>query len=169
MVHPPHAKAFALHPTVHGNGVIPIKKQFMQRILEHFGWVHEHDAPAFLKPYRYDLVKVVDNTVAVCEWETGNISSSHRALNRVVKGFRDGVIHSATLIVPSSAMSRYLTDRVGNWNELQPYICMYEDLLHSYKLNGKIDHRHHFDILVFEHDLLLETVAPLRKHHHLIF
>lgn len=165
MVHPQRAPTFALHPTIHGNSVIPIKTQFVDRMMA-AGWLHEHDAPPSIKPYRYDLVKLVDaNTVAVCEWETGNVSSSHRALNRLVKGFRDGIIHSATLIVPSTAMGRYLTDRVGNWNELQPYFGIYEDLLHSYKESGKIDDRHHFEILAFEYDVLMDTVPLLRKHH----
>src|SRR5262249_1787238 len=55
------------------------------------------------------------------EWETGNVSSSHRSLNKLVYGLQRGVIHGGFLIAPSRALYRYLTDRVGNVPELASY------------------------------------------------
>lgn len=57
----------------------------------------------------------------VIEWETGNISSSHRSLNKICLALMGGLIDAAVVIVPSNKLSIHLTDRVGNIRELQPY------------------------------------------------
>ncbi len=57
----------------------------------------------------------------VIEWETGNISSSHRSLNKVCLAFLGGLLDAAVVIVPSNKCNVHLTDRVGNIKELQPY------------------------------------------------
>jgi len=59
------------------------------------------------------------------EWETGNISSSHRSLNKMVLGMIKGTLVGGALIVPTRAMYRYLTDRVGNYEELEPYFDLW--------------------------------------------
>lgn len=55
------------------------------------------------------------------EWETGNISSTHRALNKMTLGLLKGLLIGGVLIVPTRAMYKYLTDRVGNYPEIEPY------------------------------------------------
>lgn len=62
------------------------------------------------------------------EWETGNISSSHRALNKIVLGIIQKQIIGGILVLPQRALARYLTDRVGNYEEIAPYLPMYANL-----------------------------------------
>jgi hypothetical protein len=57
----------------------------------------------------------------VVEWETGNISSSHRSLNKMCLALQGGLAEAAVLIVPSARLYVHLTDRIGNIKELQPY------------------------------------------------
>jgi Restriction endonuclease BamHI len=57
----------------------------------------------------------------VIEWETGNISSSHRSLNKICLALMGELIDAAVVIVPSNKLNVHLTDRVGNIRELQPY------------------------------------------------
>lgn len=57
----------------------------------------------------------------VIEWETGNISSSHRSLNKICLALMGELIDAAVVIVPSNNLNVHLTDRVGNIRELQPY------------------------------------------------
>ena len=55
------------------------------------------------------------------EWETGNISSSHRSLNKLCLALMGGLIDAGVLVVPSFKLYPHLTDRIGNIRELQPY------------------------------------------------
>lgn len=57
----------------------------------------------------------------VVEWETGNISSSHRSLNKMCLALMGGLVDAGVLIVPSFYLYPHLTDRIGNIRELQPY------------------------------------------------
>lgn len=57
----------------------------------------------------------------VVEWETGNISSSHRSLNKMCLALMGGLADAAVLVVPSKMLCPHLTDRIGNIRELQPY------------------------------------------------
>lgn len=56
------------------------------------------------------------------EWETGNVSSSHRSLNKMSLGLLKGVLAAGILVVPSRELYKYLTDRIGNFEELAPYL-----------------------------------------------
>jgi hypothetical protein len=58
----------------------------------------------------------------VVEWETGNISSSHRSMNKLTMLVSNGTIAAGTLVVPSRKLYVYLTDRIGNYKELEPYL-----------------------------------------------
>lgn len=55
------------------------------------------------------------------EWETGNVSSSHRAINKLLDGITRGTLQGGILVVGMREMARYLTERVGNFEELSPY------------------------------------------------
>ncbi len=73
-------------------------------------------------PLRLDATKTLDgDRVFGIEWETGNISSSHRAMNRLLRGYHDGYLVGGMLVVPTRSLYHYLTDRVGNLAELEPY------------------------------------------------
>jgi hypothetical protein len=62
------------------------------------------------------------------EWETGNISSSHRAMNKMALAIINQVLVGGILILPTRGMYRYLTDRVGNFPELAPYFPLWRSL-----------------------------------------
>lgn len=62
------------------------------------------------------------------EWETGNISSSHRSMNKLAIALANGVVQIGVLIVPSRQLYEHLTDRIGNIGELSGYLSMWESL-----------------------------------------
>jgi hypothetical protein len=62
------------------------------------------------------------------EWETGNISSSHRALNKIALGILRGIFIGGALVLPTRAMYKYLTDRIGNYDEIEPYFELWKKL-----------------------------------------
>lgn len=60
------------------------------------------------------------------EWETGNISSSHRSVNKLAIALASGVIQAGVLIVPSRSCYEHMTDRIGNIGELAGYLELWE-------------------------------------------
>ena len=121
---------FSINPVDKGNGVKPIKERCMNH-LESCGWYLEHKMKivASASPGKVDAMKYVSNDLGfVLEWETGNISSSHRALNKIAVGMLDGCLAGGCLIVPSRSLYRYLTDRIGNYQELEPYFPLWRSL-----------------------------------------
>jgi hypothetical protein len=58
----------------------------------------------------------------------GNISSSHRAINKMALGILKKVLIGGVLILPTRAMYKYLTDRVGNFHDLEPYFPLWQAL-----------------------------------------
>ena len=132
------------------NGVGPIKKQFLDR-MKNLGWKWE--APlsledhiqsinlkeAFLNYPEYTKLAEPLNTsfgnldfwltsgdkrVAI-EWETGNISSSHRSVNKLCLAILAGTIDIAVVVVPSGKLAGHVTDRIGNLHELMPYFAFW--------------------------------------------
>mgnify|MGYP002508633014 CR=1 FL=1 len=61
------------------------------------------------------------------EFETGNISSAHRSMNKLCIGIKKSELDIAFLMMPIKAMSDYLTDRVSNYEELEPYFLLLEN------------------------------------------
>lgn len=80
-----------------------------------------------MSPGPIDAVKWVGNLPFALEWETGNISSSHRAVNKIALGMLERVLAGGILILPSREMYKYLTDRVGNYQELKPYFNIWKN------------------------------------------
>ncbi len=128
--HPQGTGQFILHPKKKGNGVKPIKDAFVST-LEDLGWEPEARLPiaVYKKPGPLDaVIKLPNGQHYAVEWETGNISSSHRALNKIVVGLQTGQLIGGTLVLPSGNMYPYLTDRVGNYPELEPYFSVWESM-----------------------------------------
>lgn len=128
---PPGAGKFLLHDQPgkrrgQGSGVKPIKDGFIL-CLRRNGWEvpKKLDIASLRKPGPVDAGYRVGDRYFALEWETGNISSSHRSLNKMVLGMMKGLLIGGTLIVPTRAMYEYLTDRVGNYEELEPYFEMW--------------------------------------------
>ena len=146
---PPGSGAFSIYPesgkkSGKGNGVKPIKKQFIDDLCN-CGWREEICIASNISrnPGNFDVVIGLPPRAIVVEWETGNISSSHRSLNKMALYLMNGMIRGAALVVPSRTLYRYLTDRIGNYQELEPYLDLWRAIPCE---NGVLE------IIVIEHD-----------------
>jgi len=112
-----------------GNGVKPIRNEFV-RELKNRGWLIEGPAKNALdqKLGDFDAVLPGPEQAIVVEWETGNISSSHRSMNKLTMLVSCGEISAGVLVVPSRKLYRYLTDRIGNIQELEPYFSLWKSV-----------------------------------------
>jgi hypothetical protein len=105
-----------------GSGVTPIKKAFMATLKTH-GWKLETriNIATVKIPGPVDATCNVGDRLFAVEWETGNISSSHRALNKMAFGIFKKILIGGILVLPTREFYQYLTDRVGNFSELVPF------------------------------------------------
>ena len=148
--------ALKLNPTPKGNGVLPIRQAFVE-ILQKYGWSKEHSMSIDgMKRKCLDGYKVYGKTRVGLEWETGNISSSFRAIMKLVMGLHCDEIDVAIHILPSRAMYRFLTDRVGNIEELRPYFPGFR--LIDVKRPNKT-----FIFVVVEHDSTSDKTVLVKK------
>lgn len=104
----------------------PIKLEFVTYLVQR-GWLVEspypfHGALGGSAFGPLDVAKATDSGVIAVEWETGNISSSHRAMNKMAIGIRRAQLLAGVLIVPTKDLARFLTDRIGNVYELRSYV-----------------------------------------------
>jgi restriction endonuclease BamHI len=138
-----------------GNGVTPIKNGLIEHLRTQ-GWKSEEplNIAARKKPGKIDAVLYHDYGATALEWETGNISSSHRALNKMCLGLMKGVLISGTFVVPSKELAQFLTDRVGNWEELVPYMELWKSIICE---NGVLE------VVVVEHDGTSMDVPKIPK------
>lgn len=138
-----------------GNGVVPIKLRPMA-CLSSAGWELEKrwevgsKAPAHSPPFPgrrsakgsrpgdIDAAKSFPEGLVVVEWETGNVSSSHRSLNKMALGLVQEKCIAGILVVPNMLLAQYLTDRIGNVEELRSYFPMWKALEPSIK-NGVLE------------------------------
>ncbi len=148
------------------NGVKYLKFRFLRHMVDVEGWTGEdvcelNRPPAVLLLYpslathsepvtsgfgKFDFTtRAPGGTHVAIEWETGNISSSHRSLNKLALALASGVVQVAVLVVPSRALYEHLTDRVGNIGELSGYLEMWQSL-------GAAVGRGVLAICVVEHD-----------------
>lgn len=138
-----------------GNGVKPIKDGLM---IDLAAQGYDLESPAVLSGNRrfgkFDALLQTSRGPAVVEWETGNISSSHRSLNKMALFLTEEKIIAGVLIVPSREMYQYLTDRVGNMRELEPYIEFWRNVRCK---EGVLE------IVVIEHDLASLDVPKITK------
>lgn len=157
---PPGKKGFTIYPesgkkSGEGNGVKPIKNGLMLE-LNGNGWNLEErlDFAMPRHPGKFDAVLHTLFGPVALEWETGNISSSHRALNKMALGLLKGRLAAGILIVPSRRLYKYLTDRVGNISELEPYL----DLWRSIPCDRGV-----LEVVVVEHDKESTRVPKIPK------
>jgi len=134
---PPGTGSFLLNPApgrrrdgskdTYPNGVAPMKVPAI-RHLESRGWRTEALPPlpsTVLRTGDLDALYDASGTYVAFEWETGNISSSHRAMNKLVLGLIQGAVRGGFLVVLANSMRSYLTDRIGNIGELRPYLPLW--------------------------------------------
>jgi hypothetical protein len=133
------------------NGVGYLRTRFLEHIRDVEGWEAEgsvdlkrdREQPPIrlypsLEPYRepitsdfggFDLITEGDGGTRIAiEWETGNISSSHRSMNKLAIALGAGIVQVGVLILPSRSLYEHLTDRIGNIGELSGYLSMWEGL-----------------------------------------
>lgn len=156
IVWPTGSDVFTINPGLHANGVVPIKEACME-YLEYRGWVREVplDLRATRKrPGNLDAVIQVSGSHYAAEWETGNISSSHRAINKISLGLLAGAILGGTLIIATRKIYPYLTDRIGSYEELEPYFPVWQAIPFEIGVIG---------IIAVEHDFTDVNVPPITK------
>jgi len=155
------------------NGVPYLRKRFITHMTTIEGWRREvgfdlgkNQTPPTVRLYpsckdyqepitskfgNFDFVTMSGKTHVAIEWETGNISSSHRSMNKLAIALGSGKICAGVLIVPSRDLYEHLTDRIGNIGELSGYLAMWKDL------EARVE-RGLLALTVVEHDEL--TDAP---------
>ena len=138
-----------------GNGVKPIKDGLMLELVSQ-GWKLEQrlSLNSVNRPGKIDAVLYTSYGPVALEWETGNISSSHRSLNKMSLGLMKGLLAAGILVVPSARLAQYLTDRVGNYPELIPYF----DLWKAIPCKAGV-----LEIVVIEHDGTSTDVMRIPK------
>ena len=156
------------------NGVKPIRAQFQDRMRRLSDWKPERplsldkhiekssagswltypESVPFLERMHssvgnLDFWGLFDGQRVAIEWETGNISSSHRSVNKLCLALLEGLLDVCVLVVPSRNFYQHLTDRIGNWQELGPYLPFWRKI-------GELGvHRGLLAISVVEHDDLV--------------
>ncbi len=160
--HPPGAGQFMIYPESgkkrgEGNGVVPIKTGLMLQ-LERMGWELEQniDIATLRKPGPIDAVLQTPHGLFAVEWETGNISSSHRSVNKMALGIMKGVLIGGALILPTRKLAAFLTDRIGNFEELEPYFALWQAVA------GHVD-AGLLEIVAVEHDTIGYNVPRIPK------
>lgn len=147
---------FTIKPIKHENGVKPIKIPFIKH-LKNAGWNLETVIDYGVtkrNPGPVDATHPFNDKLFAVEWETGNISSSHRALSKLAIGISKGILSVGILVLPSRKLYNFLTDRVGNYQELEPYFDMYRLVNCHYGL---------FKVIEVEHDIESHDVPSIPK------
>lgn len=158
---PPNSGAFTIRAESgkkrgEGNGVVPIRKAFINGLCNTSVWLPEQplDLEMTKRPGNVDAVCILDEGPYCVEWETGNISSCHRSLNKMAHGLQRGKMLAGTVIVPSRALYPFLTDRISNFEELIPYLDFWKSIPVE---------RGYLSIIVVEHDNISNTVDRIPK------
>jgi hypothetical protein len=141
---------------VHLNGVKPIQSRFTEQLSAFPGWDFSRRMKASEENKRvsiFDARKNLKEGLFGLEWETGNISSSHRSLNRMVLSCLRGEGCGGVLILPDSKLYPFLTDRVGNFDELKMYFPVWE----AHQINMELI------VIAVSYDGLDETVPYIPR------
>lgn len=111
------------------NGVVPVKEGCYRTLEEQYDWYREKPLDVLSeKGGPIDVYKIFaddhESLRVGLEFETGNISSAHRSMNKLSLGLSQGELDLALIIMPISALSYFFTDRISNYEELQPYYSL---------------------------------------------
>ena len=75
-----------------------------------------------------DATYQVKDRLFCVEWKTGNISLSHRSVNKMALGIMKKALIGGALILPTREMYQYFTDHIGNFRELSLYFPLWKSL-----------------------------------------
>ncbi|MEH7693974.1 PDDEXK family nuclease [Bacillus altitudinis] len=111
------------------NGVVPIKELCYTMLEEDYNWFREKPLDVLKlekkKGGPIDVYKEFTEGNYVrrvgLEFETGNISSAHRSMNKLLLGLKYNELDLSMILMPIKDLAYYLTDRVTNFEELEPY------------------------------------------------
>lgn len=148
IVWPAGSNKFSINPVKKANGVGPIKDEMMKH-LKLNQWVGGVRIGEGSESGPVDAIKTVGNLRACFEWETGNIASSCRALLKIMDGLAFGIIDVGFIVVSSKDLARFLTDRIGQ----------YEEFKWSLRMLPRLFKYGHIEIIVMEFDEL-DTRVP---------
>ncbi|AEB25482.1 MULTISPECIES: type-2 restriction enzyme BamHI [Bacillus] len=132
---PATSKTFTINNTEKNcNGVVPIKELCYTLLEDTYNWYREKPLDILKlekkKGGPIDVYKeFIENSELKrvgMEFETGNISSAHRSMNKLLLGLKHGEIDLAIILMPIKQLAYYLTDRVTNFEELEPYFELTE-------------------------------------------
>lgn len=101
-----------------------------------------------------DFVSHKSSGLYCVEWETGNVASCHRSVNKMALGLLTNAIRMGILIVPSAEMYPYLTHRTANYREISPYRHLWKYL--TFKQG-------YLSMIVVEHDEIDGSVPVIPK------
>lgn len=152
---PDDSTVFTIHPGKNANGVKPIKQRCVS-YLQNNNWELEKNMHlgSRIAPGPIDAVLEVEGFGDFAfEWETGNISSSHRALNKMALGLISKVLIGGVLVVPSRDLYYHLTDRIGNFSEIEPYFPIWKSL----NVEGVLA------VIEVEYDMISESAPIIYK------
>lgn len=154
-VWPPGGTDFRIQPKRKGNGAKPIKTACVENLRDKYGWELEKRVSigTGMGAGPIDAVRATPWGPFALEWETGNISSSHRALNKIAVGLIQGRLAGGALILPTRKLYVYLTDRLGNYTELEPYFPLWAHVI----ANGSLW------VFAIEHDAEDNSVPLIPK------
>lgn len=111
------------------NGVVPLKEDCYIMLEKTYSWYREKPLNVLKYEKRkggpIDVYKEfygTDRSICVgLEFETGNISSAHRSMQKLLLGLNRKELDLAMILMPVYQLAYYLTDRVTNYEELEPY------------------------------------------------
>jgi hypothetical protein len=116
------------------NGVTKVKEGIISILQNEYGWETEYPITYLsadaskggpidaYKKFGADAYKVG------FEFETGNVASVHRSINKLHIGITTGNLNMGILILPMKSMSYYLTDRAANYEEIEPYLLLWSNI-----------------------------------------
>jgi len=108
------------------NGVVPLKERCYIELENTYNWYREKPLNVLKfekeKGGPIDVYKEFSSTERIgLEFETGNIGSAHRSMNKLLLGVNRGELDLAIILMPVKSLAYYLTDRITNYEELDPY------------------------------------------------
>ncbi|CAN7767887.1 restriction endonuclease [Paenibacillus sp. LjRoot153] len=111
------------------NGVVPLKENCYIMLEEVYNWFREKPLDVLKiekeKGGPIDVYKEFREGNALrrvgLEFETGNIGSGHRAMQKLILGINRQELDLAIILMPVKEFAYYLTDRITNYEELEPY------------------------------------------------
>ena len=139
-----------------GNGVGLIKVPCI-RTLRALGWQTEHlprIESGTLTTRGLDALLTTKVGYIGFKWETGDIPSTHRAIDKLLLTLKLGGVAGGFLVLPSNKLKVYLTVRIGNIGELRPYFGLWQ--------NTRI-RKGALQIIVVEHDATSLQVPRIPK------